>query len=144
MRALQLSIFVYGTLCPGGSNYPIYLAGRTLTEHAAHMTGAVLYTEGIYPYLVITDERADTTTCVHGMLITIRPHLYTRTLALLDDLEDYQPNNPHSLYERTTHTVQTFAGPSAAWVYIAGPPMLTAIRTGKLTKVLGGRWEIRR
>lgn len=138
---MQLPLFVYGTLKPGGSNYPRYLAGRTVAEQPASLAGAALYTEGAYPYLVINAGLASRTERVNGVLVTIRPHVYAKTLALIDDLEDYRPDNPWNEYERITQRVQTATGQAEAWVYVAGPSVLPAIRVGRLTKVPGGTWR---
>lgn len=137
----MLPLFVYGTLKPGGSNYGNYLAGRTSAAHPAWLVGAALYTEGLYPYLVIMPDRADTAAQVYGVLITLRPEYYTLTLAQIDHLEDYIPGDPRSLYERITHPVQTDVGQINAWVYIAGPPVRTDIRDGRLSRLHGGIWH---
>lgn len=140
-QAVNVPLFVYGTLKPGGENYTDYLAGRTLHEQPAWIVGAALYTAGPFPYLVIRNGLAQPTEYVHGVLLTIRPEMYSATLQTLDDLEEYRPGAIGNLYERITHPVQTTDGQVAAWVYVAGSPVLAQIRTGRLRKILGGNWN---
>lgn len=137
-----MPLFVYGTLKPGGVNYAYYLVGRTLHEQPAWVVGAALYTAGPFPYLVLGNGLAQPTEYAHGVLLTIRPEVYTATLQALDDLEGYQPDAAGNLYERMTHTVQTAGAQVAAWVYVAGSQSLAAIRAGQFRKISGGNWDV--
>ena len=76
-------LFVYGTLRPGEKNYPAYLAGGTLREEPASVTGLLCYdaVEG-YPYLLPGAGR------VAGELMTLDPAAYLPTLDALDALEE--------------------------------------------------------
>jgi len=141
-QAVNVSLFVYGTLKPGEMNYADYLAGRTLYEQPAWVVGAVLYTAGPFPYLVLGNGLAQPTEYVYGMLLTICPEVYMATLQALDDLEGYQPGAAGNLYERITHTVQTAGAQVAAWMYVAGLQPLTAIRAGQFHKIPGGNWNV--
>lgn len=136
-----MPLFVYGTLKPGEANYASYLVGRTLHEQPAWVVGAALYTAGPFPYLVIGNGLAQPTEYAHGVLLTIRPEVYTATLQALDDLEDYRPGAAGNLYERVTHTVQTAGAQVAAWVYVAGSQPLARIRTGQFRKIPAGNWN---
>jgi len=119
------SVFVYGTLRPGQSNYRRLLADRTVREVPASAKGLALYSNG-FPYAV-----PQLGARVIGDLITIKPELYQEVLADLDRLEGYRPGHPdHSHYIRTTRSVvvvnHTPNGGAweafhTAWVYIAGP-----------------------
>jgi len=119
------SVFVYGTLRPGQSNYRRLLADRTVQEVPASAKGLALYGSE-FPYAV--PQRGAR---VIGDLITIRPGLYQEVLADLDQLEGYHPGRPdHSHYIRTTRSVVVVnrtanGGPweafHTAWIYIAGP-----------------------
>lgn len=137
----RLSLFVYGTLKPGGENYPFYLTGRTIREQDATVAGAVLYTEGLYPYLVIDPALAEPADRVHGVLITMHPERYEATLSMVDRLETYQPGRASNVYDRVPYPVQVNGDVVTAWVYIAAPRTMTAIRTGLLHRVSGTTWH---
>ncbi len=138
---MQLPLFVYGTLKPGESNYARFLAGQTSAEHPAQISGAELYTEGVYPYLVITPGLVRPTAQVYGMLITLRPEVYGTALTRVDGLEDYIAGNPNNWYERIKHPVQIDNRKVMAWVYIAGPRTLAAIQAGRFRKIPGEAWS---
>ncbi|MEU9335812.1 gamma-glutamylcyclotransferase family protein [Streptomyces sp. NPDC048290] len=133
---MTLPFFVYGTLRPGESNHAAYLRGRTHTEHPARLPGAVLYDGPGYPYAVPAPGGI-----VHGELITALPDAYPQLLHALDELEEYIPGDPRSLYERVSReVVQDPAGtPVDAWVYLAAPTIAARLRTHG-TLIPGGDW----
>jgi gamma-glutamylcyclotransferase (GGCT)/AIG2-like uncharacterized protein YtfP len=133
-------LFVYGTLKRGEINYLPYLGGRTTHEQPATLSGAVLYTEGQYPFLVLGAGLAADTDQVRGMLMTIHPAFYDEVMRHVDELEDYKPGDPANWYERTLQTVQTTRGPVEAWVYIAGQQVLQAIQRGHFARITGSTW----
>ncbi len=137
---VMLPLFVYGTLKPGKSNYASFLAGRTVAEQPASLAGAALFTHGPYPYLVIDSGLVETYDQVSGTLLTIHPALYCEVLNRIDWLEGYRPGCSSSEYQRLARAVQTIQGPVEAWLYVAGPPVLVAIRRGVLVKIVGGVW----
>lgn len=135
---MTLPFFVYGTLRPGEVNHDAFLRGRTVAEEPARLDGAVLYDGPGYPYAV---EEPGT---VHGELITARPEEYARLLTVLDELEEYTPGDPRSLYERVAReTVRTADGARLrAWVYLAAPPVAARLRaSGK--RIDSGDWFLR-
>jgi len=138
---MQLPLFVYGTLKPGESNYAGFLEGQTSAEHPARISGAELYTEGMYPYLVVTPGLVRPAAQVYGMLMTLRPEVYVTALARVDGLEDYIAGNPNNWYERIKHPVQTDNSKVTAWIYVAGPSTLAAIRAGRFRKIPGEVWS---
>ncbi|WP_128376799.1 gamma-glutamylcyclotransferase family protein [Streptomyces cavernae] len=135
----SLPFFVYGTLRPGEHNHDLFLLGRTESEVAARLPGAVLYDGPGYPYAV--DEPGG---LVHGEVITARPQEYGWLLAALDRLEDYAPGDPANLYERVARKVTCADGTVVqAWVYMAAPVVAARSRArGKLIE--GGDWRARR
>lgn len=108
-----LPLFVYGTLRPGESNYVRLLAGRTLLEKAAVISGSLYYVpEEDYPYLLAGSER------VQGDLLILAEESYAATLQAVDRLEDYDPlRESTSLYLRRTHPVNCDGEEILAWVY---------------------------
>ncbi len=143
---MMLPFFVYGTLKPGEENYPRYLAGRTAEERPATISGAALYTEGRYPFLVIDPRLVQPDEQVTGVLIALKPGHYYSALRYIDDLEGYQPGNPHNWYERIVHPVQPAAAhatPVEAWVYVAGADIVQRIQghSRRMTKIAGSVWS---
>lgn len=110
----HLPVFVYGTLRPGEKNHPAYLAGRTLAELPASISGQLYFVaDGGYPYVIEGEGR------VWGELIRIAPAHYTTTLKALDALEEYDPaNEKDSVYVRRAALVRLADGSEErAWVY---------------------------
>lgn len=119
--AAHLPVFVYGTLRPGHGNYRQLLAGRTIRETPATVSGLALYGCGI-PYAVPT-QGATTV----GALIHVDASVYAQVLHDLDSLEGYRPHRPdRSHYVRASWIVATDNGDLAeAWIYLAGPHVIT-------------------
>ena len=85
---LTLPVFVYGTLRPGEGNYSWALAGKTVAEVPATVSGLALHEGPGFPYAVLTGDPADR---VHGTLITIHRDLYEQVFARLDALDGVRP-----------------------------------------------------
>jgi len=114
-----LPFFVYGTLRPGEINYRHLLAGRTVSEIPARITGRLYQVrEEDYPYVLEGDG------LVQGEVIEIQPDLYNATLRTIDGLEDYWPEDEAaSLYLR--RPIETFLENGqnlTAWVYLWNSP----------------------
>ncbi len=88
MSVEQLPLFVYGTLLPDQPNAYLWGDGITKVETAVFRYGR-LYDFIHYPMLLETKSGE-----VKGALVTVKPSVYERTLALLDDLEGYNPAAP--------------------------------------------------
>lgn len=143
MKNRRYPLFVYGTLKPGEENYHRYMAGRTRNEQPATLARAALYTEGVYPYLVIGDSSlvGDDDT-VDGYLMTVQHAHDDAVLRAVDRLEDYVPGRVSNTYERVTCTVTLDSGEAVlAWTYVAGRRTLTAIRTGQFERVPHRVWH---
>jgi gamma-glutamylcyclotransferase (GGCT)/AIG2-like uncharacterized protein YtfP len=135
--SLQLPLFVYGTLLSGEINHDLFLRGRTRREGPGRLSGAVLYDGPGYPYAV--EERGGV---VHGELVTARPDEYEELLVALDRLEEYDPSDPRSLYQRVEREVTGAGGAVRAWVYLAAPAVTARLRArGKLIE--SGDWRLR-
>ncbi|WP_053851251.1 gamma-glutamylcyclotransferase family protein [Streptomyces sp. NRRL B-24085] len=140
MTSARLPFFVYGTLRPGEVNHDLFLRGRVRCEEPGRLTGALLYDGPGYPYAVEESQGA-----VAGELVTPRADAYAELLAVLDELEEYTPGNPHNLYERVAREVTRTADgtPVRAWVYVAAPPVAARLRArGKL--IASGDWRLGR
>jgi gamma-glutamylcyclotransferase (GGCT)/AIG2-like uncharacterized protein YtfP len=87
------AFFVYGTLKRGQSNHQL-IAGALRDVAIATVRGR-LYDVGPFPALADGDDR------VYGEVLTIDPNTLPRLLAILDDLEGYDPSDPGgSMYVR--------------------------------------------
>jgi gamma-glutamylcyclotransferase (GGCT)/AIG2-like uncharacterized protein YtfP len=133
-------VFVYGTLRPGGLYHPDFLLGRTTAEEPATLRGVVLHEGPGYPYAVEEAEGG----VVHGQLVTLAEDRHDQVLAALDQLEDYRPGDPSSLYFREEREVTRTADGTVvrAWVYLAAPRLAARLRTeGRI--IAGGDWFAR-
>ena len=103
MSAEPHAFFVYGTLKRGQSNYHL-IAGAVCDAAIATVRGR-LYDVGPFPALADGDE------CVYGEVLTIDPDVLPRLLAILDDLEGYDPIDPDgSMYVRRLVTATDAGG----------------------------------
>jgi len=120
-----LPFFVYGTLRPGEHNHDLFLRGRTRSEEPGRMRGLVLYEGPGYPYAVEEPGGA-----VSGEIVTALPETYRELLAALDELEEYTPGDPRSLYERVARDAVRADGATVvrAWVYVAAPAVAARLR----------------
>lgn len=128
-------VFVYGSLMPGRHNAGVARAGGvTFGATPAHLSGHALLDfqpEG-YPGIVPgTPEQL-----VYGWLLTYTPADWARVLPHLDELEGLHLDPP--MYRRERVTVQTEAGPLAAWTYVYA--WQERLRRAGCTPVPSGRW----
>ena len=138
------SVFVYGTLRPGGGNYPL-LQGSTVTEEPAVAEGLALYGNGSgsFPYAT-----AQPGCVVFGTLCTVNDQQWPAVRRRLDLLEGFHPRHPdtsHYLRRRwpvhTTPTSKSGAEASGgrnvtAWLYLAAP----RVRIDPSRLVASGDW----
>lgn len=102
-------VAVYGTLKRGGSNSHL-LRGATFVGED-WLTGLTLYNLGPYPGAVARASK--------GVKVEVF-EVDDRTLAALDELEDFFPDSPEaSLYLRRAMKTQF----GTAWVYIYNRPV---------------------
>lgn len=125
---IQTPLFVYGTLRRGQHNYMRLLAGYTVSEIPATISGMRLYTVGHFPVMV----EGEPGEVVHGEWMIVHPIVYAHVLEMLDRLEGYNPTaadgNASGLYRREKRRVQLASGSEAlAWMYIGNPAMLEAM-----------------
>ena len=136
-------VFVYGTLRPGGGNYPL-LQGSTVTEEPAVADGLALYSNGSgsFPYATAQPGRA-----VSGTLCTISDCQWPAVRRRLDLLEGFHPRHPDtSHYLRRRWPVRTTINQSwvdgsdsrstIAWLYLAAP----RVRIDSSRLVASGDW----
>jgi gamma-glutamylcyclotransferase (GGCT)/AIG2-like uncharacterized protein YtfP len=149
----HVRMFFYGTLKRGGYNHPYCRGGLMTTE--ARIEGLLYDLPQGYPIIVVPeatvlavgtdDPLADAreanrltrsgltepgTPAVYGELYTFDDP--ERRLPMLDELEDFSPNDPSSPYRRVLVPVRPDGGVTLAWTYAARHP--------RGTHLPGGRW----
>ncbi len=109
-----LPFFVYGTLLPGQPNF-YYWGDTILSQETAVFHNGRLYDLGNYPMLIEAPGKP-----VVGALITVEPTRYQTVLTRLDQLEEYDPEQPDQCsYIRAKRDVAMENGcTQTAWVYI--------------------------
>ena len=108
------TLFVYGSLCPGASDF--WRVAEGVLEHAPAYAAGELVRRGAYPALVTGDG------WVAGSLLMLTPG----ALAAADQWEGYVPGRARNLYERRRITAYRGGGrpvggqPVDAWAYFLG------------------------
>lgn len=129
------SVFVYGSLKPGGCYWPEFCAGKVESPQAARIRGELYDLHLGYPGLRLQGEG-----WVHGCILSF----YNESDFLkLDKLEGYNPNQPYSSNEYIR--LKTPA-------YTTGGEVLTQVWTYEITehfllhchgtRVLNGNWKV--
>ena len=124
-------VFVYGTLTRvwlcnsvnSGNASPLLLhISEALLEHCTHLGGArvrgELYAVAHYPGLVLNGAES----WVMGELYEVPNEHVSRTLALLDEYEEYVPNDPNNEYLRECIRVECNGQFVDAWCYLYNRP----------------------
>jgi len=99
MDITKLSLFVYGTLKPGESNYGRYCCDRVLSAMRVYTWGKLYHLSLGYPGMTEGDEK------VHGVLLTFADETY---LAAIDRLETYHPERSPSENEYQRYRIPVF------------------------------------
>lgn len=98
----EVNFFVYGTLKRGECRQHLWPATPSVIEEA-WVLGS-LYDAGSYPALLPGNDK------VLGELWTF-PHSDFESIAkVLDDIEEYRPNDPYNLYNREVIDCETLSG----------------------------------
>ena len=126
-----LPLFCYGTLLPGQPNHYLW-AGAIRGQAPARLPGCVLYDLGEYPMLLEQGDRP-----VTGLVVEIEAGQYQRVMAVLDELEGYDPQTPEaSIYTRERRQAVLANGESVpAWVYVGNPRFV-----GQAVPISHGDW----
>jgi gamma-glutamylcyclotransferase (GGCT)/AIG2-like uncharacterized protein YtfP len=129
----NLNVFVYGTLKPSEVNYGRYCAGKVVEEKRAIALGQLYNLPLGYPAMTPGESP------VQGYLLTFTD---PGVLTILDELEDYDPNQMPEQNEYNRQQIETYnlSGQPLgfAWVYL-----MTAKRVQRLGGILipSGCWS---
>jgi gamma-glutamylcyclotransferase (GGCT)/AIG2-like uncharacterized protein YtfP len=154
VERISVQMFFYGTLKRGGINHSYCRGGRMKAE--ARIQGLLYDLPQGYPAIVVpegtvravgTDDPLADARGANGLTLsgltepgtpTVYGELYAfddpeERLPVLDDLEDFSPNDPSSPYRRVLVPVRADGGGvTLAWAYAARLP--------RGTHLPGGRW----
>lgn len=135
MSTPQYTVFVYGTLKPGGHYWAAYCEGRVLQMQDAKVRGALYDLHLGYPGLVLGGSD-----WVYGLCMQFGT---AADLARLDELEGYQANRDARQNEYQRLSVDCFDLRDQfignAWVYEISPAVLKRCRG---TRLWTGNWPV--
>lgn len=113
---MDLRVFVYGTLKPGGHYWPRYAEGKVAAHQPARVRGLLYHLRPGYPGLVEGKGWAQ------GILLTLKDEA---ALHGMDELEGYAPGRPEAENDYQRRRVECWdeAGRSLGevWVYLMLP-----------------------
>jgi gamma-glutamylcyclotransferase (GGCT)/AIG2-like uncharacterized protein YtfP len=135
MRLSHLSVFVYGTLKPGGHYWPEFCEGKLVDHLPAKIRGTLYDLHVGYPGLRLTGDG-----WVQGYILTFR---LKKDFLRLDYLEGYDANRPYSENEYIRLKVACFTDDGTdlgeTWAYEITEPTLTRL---KGTLITDGDWPV--
>jgi gamma-glutamylcyclotransferase (GGCT)/AIG2-like uncharacterized protein YtfP len=135
MAPSDLTVFVYGTLKPGGRYWPEFCEGKVLDSVPAKIRGELYDLHLGYPGLILRGDG-----WVHGYLHTFTTEVDFRRL---DDLEGYDPGRPYPENEYIRKKIQAYSADDEpvgqAWAYEITRHVLAACRG---TRLPGGSWPV--
>lgn len=135
MSESALSVFVYGTLKPGGHYWPQFCEGKVSSIVPAKVSGTLYDLHLGYPGL-----RLEGDDWVQGFILTFERQI---DFDRVDELEGYLPHRPESQNEYTRLKVQCFSPEEqslgSVWGYEVTPHLL---RQCKGTRLVDGNWPV--
>jgi gamma-glutamylcyclotransferase (GGCT)/AIG2-like uncharacterized protein YtfP len=135
MSASDRSVFVYGTLKPGGRYWPEFCRGKVDDPVVAKIRGELYDLHVGYPGLRLKGEN-----WVQGYILTFRSQ---QDFLRLDDLEGYSPDRPHLENEYIRLRVAFFASDGnyiqEAWTYEVTESTMARYQG---TLILNGEWPL--
>lgn len=135
MAFTEYSVFVYGTLKPGGHYWPQFCEGRVSSVVAAKIRGQLFDLHLGYPGLRLAGEN-----WVQGFVLTFESQF---DFDRVDELEGYVAQRPASENEYNRLKVACFSPEGDAlgdmWTYEVSPVVLRQTR-GRL--IADGNWPI--
>ncbi len=113
---MDLRVFVYGTLKPGGYYWPRYAEGKVAAHQPARVRGVLYDLKPGYPGLREGEGWA------HGVLLTLKDEA---ALQGFDELEGYAPDRPEADNEYQRRQVECWdehgTSLGQVWAYVMLP-----------------------
>lgn len=131
----MIKIFVYGSLKPGGDNYPNFCQGKTIKETKSWIKGSLYDLNVGYPAIVPHPNNR-----VFGYLFYFPD--CPEYLEALDLLEDYKPDSScNNTYNRMKTKVYSMDNVliDEAWAYYLNEKKLKYFN---VTHIPSGWWEV--
>ncbi|WP_269524039.1 gamma-glutamylcyclotransferase family protein [Coraliomargarita parva] len=135
MSVSEYTVFVYGTLKPGGRYWPRYCEGKVASPLPAMVRGELYDLHVGYPGLILRGD-----SWVQGFIMTFPEQ---KDFLHLDTLEDYQPGRPLHENEYNRLKVECFnpAGESFGPVWVYEMSEAKVVEFGG-TRLKSGNWPI--
>jgi gamma-glutamylcyclotransferase (GGCT)/AIG2-like uncharacterized protein YtfP len=134
--AIDLKVFVYGTLKPGGHYWPQFCEGKVVKHAPAKIHGELYDLHVGYPGL-----RLQGRDWVYGYLLELKESSH---LDGLDYLEGYAPNRPETENEYTRLRISCYDERGEplgeAWAYEITD---TTLARNRCTRIEDGNWPVR-
>jgi gamma-glutamylcyclotransferase (GGCT)/AIG2-like uncharacterized protein YtfP len=131
----HVSVFVYGTLKPGGTNFDCYCGTEVTSIYSAYIYGE-LYDLPLLGY----PGAIHGTSKVQGFVLRFAND---RILAWLDELEDYQQHRDPAANDYNREAVMAYTAdrgdPILAWAYLMNPDRVRQLGGVHLPD---GWWEL--
>ncbi|MEM8867288.1 MAG: gamma-glutamylcyclotransferase family protein [Verrucomicrobiota bacterium] len=136
MNESTYSVFVYGTLKPGGFYWPRFCEGKVSDVRPARIRGSLFDLHVGYPGLILGGD-----TWVEGYVLTFPNEA---DFLQLDYLEDYSPDRPKDENEYHRLKVGCFGenGETIGDVWVYEMPEETVQRFGG-TRIVTGNWPVK-
>ncbi|MGB0408747.1 MAG: gamma-glutamylcyclotransferase family protein [Opitutales bacterium] len=135
MSPSDLSVFVYGTLKPGGPYWPEFCENKVGTPVPAKIRGELYDLHVGYPGLVLRGD-----SWVHGYALSFKTE---KDFLRLDYLEGYDPERPYSENEYIRLRVPCYSEAGDAlgelWTYEISEATFARHKT---TRMVDGKWPI--
>ena len=133
MTTSDLTVFVYGTLQPGGRYWPEFCAGKVGEPVPAKIRGELYDLHVGYPGLRLQGED-----WVQGYVLTFKTE---KDFLRLDYLEGYHPDRSYSENEYIRLKIPAYSKDGeplgAVWAYEITEPMLARCED---TRIPAGKW----
>ncbi|MGB0745247.1 MAG: gamma-glutamylcyclotransferase family protein [Opitutales bacterium] len=146
MNFSELSVFVYGTLKPGGHYWPEYCEGKVSSQVPAKVQGELYDLHVGYPGLWLGgpghsgDCGLPSKTWVQGFILSF---MHEQDFLRLDHLEGYEPGRPDSDNEYIRQKVHAYSIEGEklgdVWAY---EMTKATMQRHKATRLEDGNWPI--
>ena len=135
MQLTDLSVFVYGTLQPGGRYWPEFCANKVNKPVPAKVRGELYDLHLGYPGLRLQGDG-----WVQGYVLSFKT---AEDFLRLDELEGYAPDRPYTENEYIRHKVAAYSNDDEplgeVWAYEITDHIMARCRA---TRIPAGKWPV--